>query len=101
MNVKKLPFTSGVAAIALSIVSGTLVSCTNVTPNNDTATNTDTTNTKNVTDTSTQTNNSDRNIKLRSVGVTLGDLSNPFFVVMAKGAEKEAKKLVVMMSESL
>jgi ribose transport system substrate-binding protein len=90
MNVKKIPFTSGVAALSLSIVSGTLVSCTNVSPNGDTATNT---NTKNVTDTSTQTNNSDRNIKLRSVGVTLGDLSNPFFVVMAKGAQKEAKKI--------
>ncbi|MBD2199033.1 MULTISPECIES: ABC transporter substrate-binding protein [Calothrix] len=93
MNVKKIPLTSGVAATLLSIVSGTLVSCTNVSPNSDTATNTDTTNTKNVTDTSTQTNQSDRNRKLRSVGVTLGDLSNPFFVVMAKGAEKEAQKI--------
>ncbi|BAY20577.1 periplasmic binding protein/LacI transcriptional regulator [Calothrix sp. NIES-2100] len=93
MNVKKIPFTSGVAATLLSIVSGTLVSCTNVAPNSDTGSNTNTTNTKNVTDTSTQTNKSDLNIKLRSVGVTLGDLSNPFFVVMAKGAEKEAKKI--------
>lgn len=93
MNVKKIPLTSGVAATLLSIVSGTLVSCTNVSPNSDTATNTDTTNTKNVTDTSTQSNNSDRDRKLRSVGVTLGDLSNPFFVVMAKGAEKEAKNI--------
>ncbi|BAY62436.1 periplasmic binding protein/LacI transcriptional regulator [Calothrix brevissima NIES-22] len=93
MNVKKIPLTSGVAATLLSIVSGTLVSCTNVAPNSDTATNTDTTNTKNVTDTSTQTNKSDRNRKLRAVGVTLGDLSNPFFVVMAKGAEKEAQKI--------
>ncbi|MBD2355649.1 ABC transporter substrate-binding protein [Tolypothrix sp. FACHB-123] len=93
MNVKKLPFTSGVAATILSIVSGTLVSCTNVAPNGDKATNTDTTNTKNVTDISTQTNKSDRNPKLRSVGVTLGDLSNPFFVVMAQGAEKEAKNI--------
>lgn len=105
MNVKKFAFTFGIAlraisttrialraiaATTLSIVSGTLVGCTNVSPNGDTATNTDT---KNVTDTSTQTNNSDRNIKLRSVGVTLGDLSNPFFVVMAQGAEKEAKKI--------
>ncbi|OCQ89672.1 transcriptional regulator [Nostoc sp. MBR 210] len=72
------------AATLLSIVSGTLVSCTNVSPN---------TEAKNVSDISTQTKNSDRQIKLRSVGVTLGDLSNPFFVVMAQGAEKEAKKI--------
>lgn len=94
MNVKK----TAIAATLLSIVSGTLVSCTNVSPNGDTATNTDA---KNVTDISAQTNNGDglrptvgdRNVKLRSVGVTLGDLSNPFFVVMAQGAEKEAKKI--------
>jgi ribose transport system substrate-binding protein len=93
MNVKNFPFTSGVAATILSIVSGTLVSCTNVPPNGDTATNTDSTNTKNVTDTSTQTNNGEHKNKLRSVGVSLGDLSNPFFVVMAQGAEAEAKKI--------
>ncbi|AFY44869.1 ABC transporter substrate-binding protein [Nostoc sp. PCC 7107] len=94
MNVNK----QAIAATLLSIVSGTLVSCTNVSPNGDTATNTDT---KNVTDTTTQSNNGDglrptvgdRNTKLQSVGVTLGDLSNPFFVVMAQGAEKEAKKI--------
>ena len=32
-------------------------------------------------------------VKLRSVGVTVGDLSNPFFVVMGQGAEQEAKKI--------
>lgn len=31
--------------------------------------------------------------KLRSVSVTVGDLSNPFFVVMGQGAEEEAKKI--------
>jgi ribose transport system substrate-binding protein len=80
VNVKK----QAIAATLLSIVSGTLVSCTNGSPNGGTTANTDA---KNVTDTSTQTN------KLRAVGVTLGDLSNPFFVVMAQGAEKEAKKI--------
>lgn len=42
-----------------------------------------------------QTNNApiDPNVKLRSVGVTVGDLSNPFFVVMGQGAEQEAKKI--------
>jgi ribose transport system substrate-binding protein len=68
MNVKKM----AIAATLLSIVSGTVVGCTNV-PNNG--------------------NTDAKNVKLRSVGVTLGDLSNPFFVVMAQGAEKEAKKI--------
>ncbi|BAY31347.1 periplasmic binding protein/LacI transcriptional regulator [Nostoc carneum NIES-2107] len=31
--------------------------------------------------------------KLKAVGVTVGDLSNPFFVLMGKGAESEAKKI--------
>ncbi len=30
---------------------------------------------------------------LKSVGVTLGNLGNPFFVTMAKGAEKKAKEI--------
>lgn len=58
----------------LSIVAG----CTNASSNN-------------TANTATQSNN--QNGKLRSVGVTVGDLSNPFFVVMAKGAEKEAKRI--------
>ena len=31
--------------------------------------------------------------KLRSVAVTVGDLSNPFFVLMGRGAEAEARKI--------
>lgn len=81
MNVKKIALTSSVvrsaiAATLLSIISGTFVGCTNVSDNGNTATKTD-----------------PKNVKLRSVGVTLGDLSNPFFVVMAKGAETEAEKI--------
>lgn len=34
-----------------------------------------------------------QDVKLRSVGVTVGDLSNPFFVVMGRGAEQEARKI--------
>lgn len=35
----------------------------------------------------------DSNSRLKSVAVTVGDLSNPFFVLMGRGAEAEAKKL--------
>ena len=60
----------------LGIVSGSLTGCTN----SNTATNT-----------GTQSKNVNRD--LRSVAVTLGDLSNPFFVVMGKEAEEKAKKI--------
>ncbi|OKH49685.1 transcriptional regulator [Calothrix sp. HK-06] len=63
-----------IVAGLLSIVAG----CTNASSNN-------------TANTATQSNN--QNGKLRSVGVTVGDLSNPFFVVMAKGAEKEARRI--------
>jgi ribose transport system substrate-binding protein len=36
---------------------------------------------------------SQEDAKLDSVGVTVGDLSNPFFVVMAQGAEQAAKEI--------
>ncbi|HEY9695514.1 MAG TPA: ABC transporter substrate-binding protein [Oculatellaceae cyanobacterium] len=62
----------------LGIISGSLTGCTNGSPNGNTG---------------TQSKNVNGDVKLRSVGVTLGDLSNPFFVVMAKGAEQEAKKI--------
>ncbi|WP_427158838.1 ABC transporter substrate-binding protein [Aliinostoc sp. HNIBRCY26] len=80
MDVKKI----ALSTTLFSIISATLLGCTTVSPNADLTTPTEA---KNVSDTSTQTT------KLRSVGVTLGDLSNPFFVVMAKGAEKAAKKI--------
>ncbi|KOP26583.1 transcriptional regulator [Hapalosiphon sp. MRB220] len=84
MNVKKI----AIAASILSIISGAFVSCTNNSPDSNSATNTDT---NTATYTSTQSKESDA--QLQSVGVTVGDLSNPFFVVMAQGAEKEAKKI--------
>jgi ribose transport system substrate-binding protein len=70
-----------IAAGILCLVSGTLVGCTN------------TSSTGNATNASMQTKQEKRNIGLRSVGVTVGDLSNPFFVVMAQGAEQAAKKI--------
>ena len=78
MNVKKI----AIIASLLGLVSGTLVGCTSASPNGNTATNT-----------RTQSKDGNREVKLQSVGVTLGDLSNPFFVLMGKGAEKEAKKI--------
>ena len=69
-----------IAASILSIVGGTVVGCTNTPPDGNSSTN-------------TATNVSSQDAKLRSVGVTVGDLSNPFFVVMGEGAEKEAKKI--------
>ncbi|MBW4670202.1 MAG: ABC transporter substrate-binding protein [Cyanomargarita calcarea GSE-NOS-MK-12-04C] len=86
INVKKI----AIVASILSIVSSNLVGCTNASPNGNSATNTDT---KTVTYTGTQSKNGDRDVKLRAVGVTVGDLSNPFFVLMGQGAEKEAKKI--------
>lgn len=32
--------------------------------------------------------------ELKSIGVTVGDLANPFFVQIAKGAELKAKSLL-------
>ncbi len=86
MNMKKI----AIAASILSIFSSTIVGCTNTSPNDNTATNTDT---YTATNTGTQSKGSNQDVKLRSVGVTVGDLSNPFFVLMGQGAEKEAKKI--------
>ncbi|WP_318780351.1 type 1 periplasmic-binding domain-containing protein [Atlanticothrix silvestris] len=91
MNAKKIaiaPVTvlRATAASILGIVSGTVVGCTNTSPNGNTGNNSGV---KTATNVSTQS----QDIKLRSVSVTVGDLSNPFFVVMGEGAEKEAKKI--------
>ena len=78
MNVKRIALVASI----LGIVSGTLVGCANAPPNGNSGAYT-----------GTQSKNGDRDVKLRSVGVTVGDLSNPFFVVMGQGAEKEAKRI--------
>jgi ribose transport system substrate-binding protein len=74
MNARKI----AIAASVLGLASSTLFGCTNVSSND------------NATNVSVQ---SQEDAKLNSVGVTVGDLSNPFFVVMAQGAEQEAKKI--------
>lgn len=58
----------------LSLASSVLVACSH-SQNNSTA---------------SQTNS---NSKLKSVAVTVGDLGNPFFVLMGRGAESEARKI--------
>ncbi len=74
MNANKIAIATGI----LCLISGTLFGCTN------------NSSTGKATNASMQ---SQRNTALQSVGVTLGDLSNPFFVVMAQGAEQAAKKI--------
>ncbi|PHM09500.1 ABC transporter substrate-binding protein [Nostoc sp. 'Peltigera malacea cyanobiont' DB3992] len=95
MNVKKITFTSGVTlcvitASLLGIISGSLVGCTNSSPDRNTATNTDT---KPATNISAENKTATGNGKLRSVAFTVGDLSNPFFVLMGQATEAEAKKI--------
>jgi ribose transport system substrate-binding protein len=90
MNARRIAIISSI----LSIVSGTLVGCTNSSDNGNTATKTETNVAINTAaNTVTQSKDNNQNIKLQSVGVTVGDLSNPFFVLMGRGAEKEAKKI--------
>lgn len=86
MNVKKIT----IAASLIGIISGSLISCTNGSPEGNTATNTDT---KPATNTSAETQTATGNGKLKSVAFTVGDLSNPFFVLMGQATEAEAKKI--------
>ncbi|MBN3906844.1 MAG: ABC transporter substrate-binding protein [Nostoc sp. NMS1] len=91
---KKIAFTSSVtlrviAASILGFISGSVVGCTNASPDNN-ATNSDT---KPATNTSAETKTATGNGKLRSVAFTVGDLSNPFFVLMGQATEAEAKKI--------
>ncbi|MGL4883572.1 MAG: ABC transporter substrate-binding protein [Waterburya sp.] len=75
MNANKIAIAAGI----LGLVSGTLFGCTNANTSTGKATN--------------ASMQSQGNKALQSVGVTVGDLSNPFFVVMAEGAEQAAKKI--------
>ncbi|QLE50035.1 substrate-binding domain-containing protein [Nostoc sp. C057] len=79
-----------IAASILGIISGGVVGCTNASPDNNTATNPET---KPATNTSAETKTTTGNSKLRSVAFTVGDLSNPFFVLMGQATEAEAKKI--------
>lgn len=83
-----------IAASILGILSGTVIGCSNGAQTDNTATNTDTnTTTKTASNTSAQTKTTTGDKQLRSVAFTAGDLSNPFFVLMGKEIEAEAKKI--------
>ncbi len=71
-----------IMAGVLGFVSGTLVACSPASQNNRAALGANQGN-----------QNTNQNTKLKSVAVTVGDLSNPFFVLMGQGAEAEAQKI--------
>ncbi|MEH1874104.1 ABC transporter substrate-binding protein [Nostoc sp.] len=79
----------------ISLIAGILgfvvVGCTNSAQNDNTAINPTGTNT--AINTSAETQTATGNKKLRAVGFTVGDLSNPFFVVMGQAVEAEAKRI--------
>ncbi len=79
-----------IAASILGILSGTVIGCTNGAQNDNTATNADT---NTATNTSAQTQTATGDKELNSVAFTAGDLSNPFFVLMGKEIEAEAKNI--------
>jgi ribose transport system substrate-binding protein len=81
MNIKRiliLPVRVATAITASIFISIALVGCTDGSKGGNSV---------------AQSQDGNRNVKLRSVGVTVGDLSNPFFVLMGKGAEKEARAI--------
>lgn len=85
MNVKQFV----IAASILGFVSG-IVGCTNSSHNNKTAANPGT---KIATNTNLESTTKIPKGKLQTIGVALGDLGNPFYVAVHKGAEAQAKKI--------
>lgn len=81
---KRILLIAGILGLAV-------VGCTNGAQNDNTAINTTDTNT--AINTSAETKIATGNRKLRAVGFTVGDLSNPFFVVMGQAVEAEAKRI--------
>ncbi|MEH1941514.1 MAG: ABC transporter substrate-binding protein [Nostoc sp.] len=75
-------------SLILGILGFAVVGCTNGTQNGNTATNTGTN-----TATNASLESQVPNRKLQTIGVALGDLGNPFYNAVQKGAETEAKKI--------
>ncbi|AUB42702.1 rbsB, ribose transport system substrate-binding protein [Nostoc flagelliforme CCNUN1] len=80
---KRILLIAGILGLAV-------VGCTNGAQNDNTSLNTGTNTAIN---TSAETKTVTGNRKLRAVGFTVGDLSNPFFVVMGQAVEAEAKRI--------
>ncbi|MDF5734566.1 MULTISPECIES: substrate-binding domain-containing protein [unclassified Nostoc] len=76
-------------ALIVGILGFAVVGCTNGAQNDNTATNT----TNTATNISAKSQVSTPNRKLQTIGVALGDLGNPFYNAVQKGAETEAKKI--------
>jgi ribose transport system substrate-binding protein len=76
IKIRDAVYRSGIAVVFLGLMGSVLAACSPSPPGNNTA-----------------ANNSTRSGKLKSVAVTVGDLGNPFFVLMGRGAEAEAKKI--------
>lgn len=72
--------------LIVGILSLTVVSCTNSAQNDNYTANT-------ATNTSLETTVNSPSRKLQTIGVALGDLGNPFYNAVQKGAEIEAKKI--------
>lgn len=81
MNMKRISLIVGILGFAV-------VGCTNGAQNGNTATNT----TNKATNISAESL-STPNRKLQTIGVALGDLGNPFYNAVQKGAETEAQKI--------
>lgn len=82
MNMKRI-------ALIVGILGFAVVGCTNGAQNDNTATNI----TNTATNISAKSQVSTPNRKLQTIGVALGDLGNPFYNAVQKGAETEAKKI--------
>lgn len=74
MKIRNAIHKSGIAIGIMGLLGGTLAACS-------------------PTSSSDRATSSNPDAKLSSVALTVGDLSNPFFVLMGRGAEAEAKKI--------
>lgn len=77
-------------SLILGILGFAVVGCTNGAQNDNTVNNTGT---NTATNASLESQANAPNRKLQTIGVALGDLGNPFYNAVQKGAETEAKKI--------
>ncbi|NJP09676.1 MAG: ABC transporter substrate-binding protein [Leptolyngbyaceae cyanobacterium RU_5_1] len=77
ITIRNVIHQSGITVSILGFIGGVLTACSPSPPGNQ----------------ATTQGNQAQTTKLKSVAVTVGDLGNPFFVLMGRGAETEAKKV--------